>query len=372
VSRIICLITAILFTAALSGCSAETPGANVADAPQQESESTTTRDFTFESAGNTLSGIIDIPPNGEAEALVIFIHGYGESDVRGWNMYAGLRERFTALGVTTVTWDKPGMGQSGGTFDINQPVASSATEVLDAATWLRDNDIPGADRIGLWGLSRGGWIAPIALSQDPAMEFWISVSGTTAEDNYFYLLISNLPYEGYTAAEAATIEQEWKRGYEILRTGGTFETYQAATETLRANDYIREMMGEPMTREVFEAQQAAWLSGENTGALDEEAGMFIYVEDFDGMLANLDIDVLALFGEKDLNIDWQKTKALYEETIGQNPDATLRMESFPDANHNIDVAENGSISEMQGEWRGKAEGYYDVQVDWLSEVALGE
>jgi hypothetical protein len=102
-----------------------------------------------------------------------------------------------------------------------------------------------------------------------------------------------------------------------------------------------------------------------------ETGMTIFVDGFDEMLHGLDVDVLALFGEKDRNVDWRKTRALYEETIGRNPRATLSVRTFPDGNHNIDVSETGGIREMRGmsEHR-KSAGYYEAQLDWLRERVL--
>lgn len=332
-----------------------------------------TRDFTFVSQGLTLSGVISQPAREEAKALIVFVHGYGPTNVRGWDMYADLRSRFADLGIASVTWDKPGQGRSAGTFDINQPVESSAQEVQDAIAWLRANQVPGANRIGLWGLSRAGWIAPLALAQDPEIKFWISVSGTTAEDNYFYLLQSNLPHEGATPEEAEIIMHEWKRGYEIFRTGGTHAEFCAATTRLRTNAYIARMTGDVYSQEFYEREQAQFQGTTGPPPVDLETGMPIHIQNFDALLANLNLPVLALFGEKDLNVDWRKTRALYESTFGRNPHASLTVRTFPDANHNIDVCATGSLREMEtmrDQDRRKSAGYYEVQVEWLKAHAL--
>src|SRR6187551_1208890 len=107
----------------------------------------TTADFEFVSAGRTLSGVLDQPAGGEARALVIFVHGYGPTDVRGWHLFEDLRTRFAALGVAGLVWDKPGQGRSEGAFDIDQPVAESAQEVLDAIAEARRRKVPGVQRI---------------------------------------------------------------------------------------------------------------------------------------------------------------------------------------------------------------------------------
>ena len=329
----------------------------------------TTVDIEFESDGTELSGILDVPVQ-PAQALVIFVHGYGETDVRGWNMYATLRKQFNALGIATATWDKPGQGRSRGTFDINQPVPESAAEVVAAANYLRAVQAPGSDYMGIWGVSRGGWIAPIALSQDDEMKFWISVSGVTAEDNFPYLLLSNLPYEGGTAEEAELLGQEWREGCELLRTDGSYQDYQAATSSLRSNEYITRMRGGWPSWLEFQAQQANCQSGV-CPQVDDEMCSYIHIENFDGMLAALDVDVLALFGEKDLNVDWRKTRAFYQATIAENQDASLTIKTFADADHNINVSETGSIKEMQTMRSAtKSEGFYQTQLDWLRERVL--
>lgn len=331
----------------------------------------TTTDFEFVSSGLRLSGVISQPAKQEAKALIVFVHGYGNTNVRGWNMYADLRSRFAELGIASVTWDKPGQGRSKGEFDINQPVASSAREVLDAVGHVRANNIPGAGRIGIWGISRAGWIAPLAMSQDRDIKFWISVSGVTAEDNYFYFLQSNLPHEGSTVAEAETLMQEWKRGFELLRTGRSYEDYRAATQNVRANAYIVRMAGEGFSRRAYEREQAKLQTKEGQRRTDMDTGMPLYVQDFDEMLAGLDVDVLALFGEKDLNVDWRKTRAFYEATIGRNPKASLTVRTFPDGNHNIDVSQTGSMREMQSmTQRRKSDGYYTSQIEWLKTQVL--
>lgn len=90
------------------------------------------------------------------------------------------------------------------------------------------------------------------------------------------------------------------------------------------------------------------------------------------MLSSLEVDTLAIFGEKDLNVDWRKTRAVYRDTIGQNPNASLTIASFKDADHNLHVSETGSIREMQTMAEpGKSAGYYDVQTAWLVETVLG-
>lgn len=362
------LISGIIAIGALTVC-APVSGDEISETASPFAPGETT-DFTFMSSEQQLSGVFDAPEGDGADALILFVHGYGETNVRAWNTFSDLRQRFNEVGIATAVWDKPGQGQSEGEFDINQSVYSSAQEVVDAAKLLREMEAPGADKIGIWGVSRAGWIAPIAISQDGDIDFWISVSGTTAEDNFAYLLLSNLPHEGGTSELSQQLADEWRAGCEVFRTGGSFDRYQEATQTLRANAYIKQMRGEWQTRVQYEGQQQQCDAGACPN-LDQDMCSYIFINEFDEMLSSLDLDVLAIFGEKDLNVDWRKTRAFYQDTIGQNPSATLAIETYSDADHNLHVAETGSIREMQSMTAPtKADGYYEAQTAWLKAHVL--
>jgi pimeloyl-ACP methyl ester carboxylesterase len=324
----------------------------------------TTQPFEFISGDNRLSGFLDVPVDRDAKATVIIIHGYGKTDVAGGTSYYDLRSRFTKLGISTAIWDKPGCGKSQGTFDIDQPVASSAGEVLDAVKQLRDGRTPGSQKIGLWGISRAGWIAPMAMANDPGIAFWISVSGTDDKENFPYFLESNLRIEGRTEPQIAQLVGDWKRGFDITRTGGSFDAYLAATQVLRRDPFMIFVSGgaEP-TEDGFRRTQQKFMSGEFQ--VDPETGLQVYVPHFQKMLSGLNVPVLAIFGEKDRNVDWRKTKALYAATLGDH----LMIRTFADGNHNIQQAETGGYREMLTMTEHRAcNGYYETMEAWLRTV----
>jgi hypothetical protein len=335
-----------------------------------------TEDIEFVSGGKTLSGIMDQPASRTAEALIVFVHGSGLTNVREENRYYDLRRRFAELGIASVVWDKPGLGRSNGEYDPNQPLEESAQEVLDAVAYLRDKGVPGSTKIGIWGTSRGGWVAPIAMSQDPAIKFWISVSGVPAEDNKYYLMKSNLPLEGRTPQQTDQIMEEWKRGRQLFTEGAGYDDYLAATKTLRADSSVLYFAGDlTRTRAEYEAEQRVYMESTESIEFDEETFSVIRVKNFGEMLSRLDVDVLALFGERDTNVDWRKARALYESAIGEQSEATLTVRTFPACNHSMNESETGSVREVEGtplDSGVKCDGYYDSQIDWLNEYVVGE
>lgn len=340
-------------------------GAGVPPLARAQAASMATQPFEFMSDGHRLSGFVDAPTTGKARAMLLIIPGYGKTDVAGWTSWYDLRRRFTALGITTALWDKPGCGKSEGTFDADQPVESSAREALDAIRHAREARLPGAGKIGFWGISRADWILPVAISQDPDIAFWISVSGTDGEENFPYLLESNLRIEGRTEAQIAHLVGQWKHGFAILSRGGSYTDYLAATHDLRSDPFMIYLTnGKDMDEASFRGQQSAFLSG--AMPVYPVTGLQIYVPHFNDILSHVDMPVLAICGEKDRNVNWRSTLALYSRTIGQNPRARLTVRTFADGNHNIQKAATGGLREMiEMKDRQACDGYYETMEAWL-------
>ena len=335
----------------------------------------TSHDFQFVSGGRKLSGVIDQPAGERAKALVIFVHGSGATNVRAEKPYLELRRRFADIGIASVMWDKPGKGRSEGSFDDNQPLEESAREVVDAIAQLRAAATPGSGKIGIWATSRGTWVAPIAMSHDRSIRFWISVSGASGEDNKYYLMKSNLPLEGRSPAQTGRLMDEWRAGRRIFLQGGDYESYLAATKNLRADPAIFYLAGNLTgSKEDYDGAQQAYLKSRDRYQFDPRTLSMIRVPDFAQMLSGLGIDVLAIFGEKDMNIDWRNTRALYQSTFGRNPRAGLTVRTFPSCNHAMNISQTGWIREVEGTPIGSTpcDGYYETQTDWLRQHVLGK
>ncbi len=331
-----------------------------------------TEPFEFTSNGKKLSGFLDVPSQTAASGLIIFVHGYGSTNVVEGNWWYNFRVEFAQLGFSFLIWDKPGCGTSEGDFDINQPVASSANEVVDAIKALRLRNVPGSENVGLWGISRAGWIAPLAISKDPTIAFWISVSGTDDKENFKYLLRENFLIEGRSAEETEALVAEWQKSFDILRLGGSYADYLAADENLRNDSFYQYLTNyvKPLDEVSFRREQEKFRSGEIN--VDEETGLMVYVPEFEKILNAINCPVLAIFGEKDTNVDWRKTMRLYQKTIGKTPGANLTIKTFPDGNHVIRKSETGGIREMNQAINSApySEGYLETKLRWLEDVVL--
>ncbi|MEM9531433.1 MAG: alpha/beta fold hydrolase [Pseudomonadota bacterium] len=294
-----------------------------------------TKPFGFEFEGRRYAGLLDLPGGDTAKGLVLLVHGSGRTDVASGSAYKTLRTRLTGLGFAVYAYDKAGNGNSEGEYNSEQPVQNSAEEALAAVSELRRQDVAGADYLGLWGISRAGWIVPLMLSQDPSLAFWISVSGPGPLSNMEYLLASNWQLRGYAPAQIATLLTEWKRGFEIQRSGGSYADYVAATPSLLEDPLVLKLRGE-YTKARFQSYQQ--FLKDNPPIIDKATGLMVFVQDLEARLQAVRIPVLAIFGEKDTQVDWRASAALYKETMGVN--AALTVHTLKDCNHFMLICED--------------------------------
>jgi len=322
-----------------------------------------TEKFEFKYNGNMLIGFLDLPEGRDPSGIVILVPGYGKTNFGEHNWYYdSLRSNITQIGFACCEWDKTGCGKSEGDFDFSQPVQSSAKEVLAAIEELIHRNISGSNKIGLWGISRAGWICPLVIGEYPSIAFWISVSGTDDKENFGYLLESNFRIEGRSEAQTQLLISEWHKGNDIFRKGGSFEEYQMATQILRKDTLWLSVSGEQYTKEGYLRNQKQFINEHHE--FDEETGLMIYVPNFRETLKKINCPVLAIFGEKDANVDWRKTMVLYRETIGNNKNVSLAIKTLPDCNHSIIKCKTGGIHEKMNNWE-YGDKYLEIIRTWL-------
>ncbi len=328
--------------------------------------------FEFQFENKTLRGLIEKSHKQKSKAIVIIIPGYGRTDFVEGNWYSSLREKLVASGLTVVFWDKMGCGNSDGKFDAQQPVENSAQEAIAAIQEIKRLKISGSEQIGFWGVSRAGWIVPLINEQFP-IDFWISVSGTDDKENFGYLLKSNLIIAGKEEKEADKLYQAWMLGHKIFSLQGSYEDYQNATQALRQDSTCQRLFGyTPNSKDNEEEDRKEYLRNQkqftSKGHFDEKSGLWAYIDDFDKTLLKIDCPVLALFGANDSQIDWRKTKKLYEETIGTNPNSELTAKVFENCNHMLQKCITCDWHEDLSALKWQAcDNYYETMEGWLKE-----
>ncbi len=339
---------------------------HIPSAGQHQSKSSS---FSFIFEDFNYRGFVDHPADQKANALVLLIPGSGKTDFMGsgpWaEWYRKLSNHFTGLGLAVCAWDKAGCGKSDGQFDPQQSVQSSATEALAAIEELRRQKIEGSDRIGLWGISRAGWICPLILQADTSIVFWISVSGVDSLENTDYLLRSNLLIEGRSEAKVEALLAERQEGFRLFASGAPFEAYTNATQNLQKDPFYTKMYGS-FTKTSYEQEQGAFRNSKEKMKIDETSGRLIFFPGFRKVVRSISCPVLAVFGKKDAQIDWRAARQFYQENIGQESKATIDVVTLPDCNHLLMKCKTGGYFEDPSQFNfAVCDGYYEAMADWL-------
>jgi pimeloyl-ACP methyl ester carboxylesterase len=95
--------------------------------------------------------------------------------------------------IAVLTYDKRGVGQSGGRYEGVDNVSAANLELLasDAAAamkWVSKSPRVQSLPRGFVGISQAGWVVPLALSRSPAIDFlgfWSGPTCTTSEQLHF-------------------------------------------------------------------------------------------------------------------------------------------------------------------------------------------
>jgi uncharacterized protein len=215
-----------------------------------------TEEFYFAFDSFRYSAEIDMPMNKNSNATIVIIPGHGKTDFVGGGHYYELRQFFTRLGFACLVWDKKGCGKSEGVYDHNQSVESSALEAVAAIEEFRHKGISNSKQIGLWGISRGGWICPLIINKYPSITFWISVSGTDQFDNFRYMVETNLRIEGHSNDYISMVMKEWDHYVKVLRYGGeSYERFVFSTNKLFTDPFYISLGEKRVSEAEFNASQ---------------------------------------------------------------------------------------------------------------------
>ena len=120
--------------------------------------------------GKMLAGILRKPAGYDKPAVVVMAVGLDSTKEEGDAYEAS----FLARGMATLIFDGPGQGEAQYDFAIRGDYEAPAGAVLDYVGTRRDLD---ANRIGMWGVSLGGYYAPRAATFDKRIKACIALGG---------------------------------------------------------------------------------------------------------------------------------------------------------------------------------------------------
>ena len=181
----------------------------------------TAHEVIFPSKGVDMAGT-EYSPSVKKKRLpaIVIVHGSGYSD-RDSPYYQKLAFTLVNLGFVVLLPDKRGSGRSGGDWrqaDFNE-LADDALAGLDA---LRADPAVDRNRVGLLGMSQGGWIVPLAASKNPEVRFVVDLSGTSVrpEEQVIHEVTEDLRGRGIREPDVQRIVELHQLLFDYFGTGG--------------------------------------------------------------------------------------------------------------------------------------------------------
>ncbi|OHU70657.1 alpha/beta hydrolase [Mycobacteroides chelonae] len=235
--------------------------------------------------------------------LVVFVHGDGAANATRDGFYEPIWESFAQAGYASLSWNKPGIQGAPGNW-LNQNMHDRANEAEDAIDWARQRTDIDPRRIGIWGISQGGWVVPEVAAHRPDLQFVIIVG---AAINWLrqgrYNLLADLRHRGASESEIATALNRRETGLRLLRDNATYEQYLAAQQD-----------SDPMSADRWNFVRKNFRS------------------DVTDTLPLVTTPVLLAIGDDDLNVDVDETEQTYRRIL---PPQQLTVQRYPNASHNI-------------------------------------
>ena len=128
--------------------------------------------------GRLLYGNLRRPPGASRAPAVVMCMGL-DSAKEEMDDY---ESRFLARGVATLAFDGPGQGEAEYDFAICPEYERPVKAVID---WLETRDDIDSRRVGIWGVSLGGYYAPRAAAFERRIKACVALSGPYARSASF-------------------------------------------------------------------------------------------------------------------------------------------------------------------------------------------
>jgi pimeloyl-ACP methyl ester carboxylesterase len=333
--------------AALSGIEFKRPQTPVPPFPYE------VMDVTF--AGGTdsvqLAGTLTYPSTQKRHPLAILISGSGPQDrdetLLEHKPFWILADYLTRRGVAVLRYDDRGIAKSQGDFNTATS-RDFADDVLAAIRFAKTLDVVDPKRIGLIGHSEGGMIAPMAASQDPTIAWIVLMAGTGVNGREILLsqgeLIVATSGGGDTEKRLQRVLQI--RCFDVLNRVAPKDDIDEqidATTDLVLSD-LGESASEPSSdrRKTMTALVRASLR-----TMHNPWFRFFITHEPGPVLEKVRCPVLAINGEKDVQVDPKLNLPAIEKHLRQGGNPSVTVKTLASLNHLFQTCSSGALTEYQ-------------------------
>ncbi len=301
--------------------------------------------FTNSQANITLAGTLTLPKKEGTFPAVILITGSGpqnrDEEIMGHKPFLVLSDYLTRQGIAVLRYDDRGVAQSQGDFKTGTTV-DFATDAESALAYLKGRKEILHNKIGLVGHSEGGIIAPMVASRNKEVNFIVLLAGTGLRGDKILLLQQELigRAAGKPEKEIAKTREANTKAFELVLKAKTTEALTTdltgfLTELLKDNPDSGKPSG--MSNADYIALQVKQITS---------PWMQYFIKyDPAPALEKVKCPVLAIDGEKDLQVSGKENLLAIEKAVKKGGNQQVTTQLFPNLNHLFQECKTGSPSE---------------------------
>ena len=354
-ARLSCLrrCVPVLVTLACAGC-VGTSSSSGQDAKEvQQVRRVRDLEVKFRSGEVTLAGTLFLPDVGGSHPAVVLYHGSGP---QSRDAFTG--RWFAEHGVAALAYDKRGVGDSSGDYRA-VPFTDLVADGLAAVAFLKVRADINPKQIGVWGLSQGGWLGPLAASRSKDITFVIAVSGpgvSPGEQMVFYFG-NQLRARGLSNREVEEAGDVRRKVWHLLSTGEGYDATQIALERAKSQPWfglLNDQMRGLLSRSASDLVNDGKLSAEDWYRSELNYDPRV-------ALRALTVPSLFVFGDRDELVPVNLSASIIRETMTHPGHPPFSIVVFPGADHTISMASGDGR-------RMLAPGYLDTVARWLRQT----
>lgn len=287
-----------------------------------------TEPIAFDVSGLAFNGTLYRPDQSQRAPLLIVYHAAngGSADTPFYNH---LKHDVPARGVAAFIWNRRGANGQPGDF-TTATFEDLARDGIAALNVLKSHSAVDPQRIGAYGISQGGWIAPLATTLSDDFAFSIPVSGpaVTPARQMDYAAECKLRDEGYSEAIIA-------RALELRARINAY--YRAPADRAALQRDLDAARAEPW----FEAAYFPLRRADGQLPDDPSRSKWRQEMDFDPLitLSRVNKPLLAMFGEKDRLVPVPECITAMRATVRSD---LLNIWTSPTAGHLMETDREGA------------------------------
>lgn len=304
-------------------------------------------------AGIKLAGTLTLPRAADAQGTsqakapypaVVLITGSGpqnrNEELLGHKPFLVLADYLTRRGIAVLRVDDRGVGGSTGKLN-DATTADLAEDVLLGVEFLKSRTDIDPRRIGLIGHSEGGLIAPIAATRSSDVAFIVLIAGpgTTGEQILYAQGSLILKAAGASEEKVAHQRQLQEKMFAAVKQKDNAEADKQLSEIFAAE---LDQLSDAEKKAVGNASAAAEVQRK---AILTPWFRYFLTYDPRPTLAQVKCPVLAVIGERDLQVPPKENLPEIEKALksGGNKEFTIR--ELPGLNHLLQTCKTGSPTE---------------------------